>query len=51
MKLNCRKLSTIIFIQILEFVELIRYLSKKFPKQKIIIRPHFAENKSDWEKI
>ena len=39
-----------LYSNFLEFVELIRYLSKKFPKQKIIIRPHFAENKSDWEK-
>ena len=39
-----------LYSNFLEFVALIKYLSKKFPKQKIIIRPHFAENKSDWEK-
>ena len=33
-----------------EFCELIEFISKKKPSQKIVIRPHFAENKKDWVK-
>ena len=33
-----------------EFCELIEFISKKKPSQKIVIRPHFAENKKDWIK-
>ncbi len=33
-----------------EFCELVEFISKKKPSQKIIIRPHFAENKNDWIK-
>jgi len=32
------------------FVNLVKFLSKKFPKKKIIVRPHPTENIDTWEK-
>jgi len=39
-----------LYSNFLEFVKLIKYISKHLPNQNIIIRPHFAENKNDWKK-
>ena len=33
-----------------EFCDLIEFIAKKKPNQKIVIRPHFAENKNDWNR-